>query len=197
MIKINLANTLVNKSDSAKGASSGAGSNNARDIVVKLILIFLPLIGIYVYEKTDIDAKNLELATVKQTQETLSADLKKLGSKDDIVQQQKEQEKEMNERKNVMKQIFGLRSKKVSTLTLLQSYIPPACWLKKISFAANKVSIMGFASDIQAAHAYISQLSDAKEVFANISGQDISEEKDAAGNMSGLYKFEFVLELKE
>jgi Tfp pilus assembly protein PilN len=193
MIKINLANTLVSKSDDSKPMSP----TSIRDSIIKVILILIPIVGICTYEKMDLDSKNEKLKNMVAEQNTITTQLAKSGSVSDIVTQKKELEKDSEEKKKVMRQIFGYRSLKIMALTLLQDNIPNSCWFKRISINDKKVNVQGFSSDIQAAQGYIATLAKQTTVFSNISGQDISEDKSVAAGTPAQYKFEFVLELKE
>lgn len=193
MIKINLANTIVGKPD---GVPVKVSSGTIKDLAVKIILILIPIVGIYFYERNEIQAKNIKLAAVKMEQERLVAELKKVGSLDDIVKQKNELRADLNAKFAVMEKIFGLRSKKIKTLKALQQHIPPSCWLKRISFSERAVSVLGYSSEVESAQSYISLLSQEKSIFDKLTGQDVAEEK-ANPSMQGFYRFEFTLELKE
>jgi Tfp pilus assembly protein PilN len=193
MIKINLANTLLSKGDDSKSLSS----LSTRETAIKIFLILIPVIGIYVFERMDLTAKNEKLASLQASLDEVTAKVAQSGSVSDIVAQKKELERESEEKKNVMRKIFGFRSQKILALTLLQDNIPPTCWFRKISINEKTVSVFGSSSDIQDAQTYIGVLSKQTNVFGNISGQDISEDKSTVAGRTAQYKFEFVLELKE
>jgi Tfp pilus assembly protein PilN len=193
MIKINLANTLLSKGDDSKSVSS----MSTRDTAIKIVLMLIPLVGIYTFEKMDINAKNERLASLQANLDEVTAQVARSGSVSDIVAQKKELERESEEKKDVMRKIFGFRSQKILALTLLQDNIPTSCWFRKISINEKTVSVYGSSSDIQDAQSYIGVLSKQTNVFGNISGQDISEDKSGVAGHTAQYMFEFVLELKE
>lgn len=193
MIKINLANTIVGKSE---GVPVKVSSGTIKDVAVKVILILIPVVGIYFYEQNEIQAKTQKLARVKAEHEQLVLELKKVGSLDDIVKQKNELNADLNKKFAIMEKIFGLRSQKIKTLTVLQRHIPATAWLKKISFSEKAVSVMGYSSEVESAQSYISLLSQEKAIFEKLTGQDVTEEK-ANTSMKGFYRFEFSLELKE
>src|SRR5690606_16966798 len=120
-----------------------------KDVAVKIILMLIPIVGIYFYEQNEIKLKNIKLNEVRAEHERLVVELKKVGSLDDIVKQKNELRADLNTKFAVMEKIFGLRSQKIKTLTVLQQHIPPTCWLKKLSFSEKSVSVLGYSSEVE------------------------------------------------
>jgi Tfp pilus assembly protein PilN len=194
MIKINLANTLLNKNVEVKQPMNTA---TVRDIGIKVFLILLPLIAIIFYEKTDIDAKNERVTQLKNQLNSVVAQLQQAGSVDDIVQQVREQGKDLDEKLKLMKQIFSLRSQKIQAINLLQQHIPEQCWLKNVSFDERRVRITGNCTDISSAQTYVGRLTEEKNIFGSTQEQDIAEEGKSKQGDFTLYQFKLAMELRE
>ena len=118
-----------------------------------------------------------------------------------------EQKKELADKFNVMKQIFGLRSQKIQTLALLQKYIPQSCWLTNIRVREGNmggdgnagpsgtwVEVTGYSSSIDDIQTYTSSLNLEKAVFDKVRAPNISAEE---GGRSDVKKFTFEIKLKE
>lgn len=198
MIKINLANSLVKKADIKGGMESSSGGGIAisqqANSVIKLILILAPVLGLYVYEKFDIGAKTERMQAVKTEHTQLTTELQKVGSVDDIVRQVNEQKKELDDKFSVMRQIFGLRSQKLQSLTALQTHIPQSCWMKKLTFKDSNVTVEGYSMALEDAQVYSTLLAQERNLFDSVVSKGITSEKVADMD---LFKFTIEIKLKD
>lgn len=191
MIKINLANTFSKKSD----ASSGAGGKaDLKQNVIKSVLILLPVMALYIYEKNELSKQRAELEVLQAQSSKMDADLAKVGSIDNILKQVSEQKKDLEEKFNVIRKIFGLRTKKMEALVILQQQIPPTSWLARISAKNAEIEVEGYSNSIDDAQTYINKLSNEKLVFAYVNSKDVSKAK--VGDKEA-YKFDITIKLKE
>lgn len=192
MIKINLANTFTKKADS--GTQSAGGNADVKSNAIKVALLIVPLIALYIYEKRDLSIKREELAILQEQSTKMDADLAKVGSIDNILKQVSEQKKELEEKFNVVRKIFGLRTKKIQTLVVLQQQIPPSSWLTKINAKNTDVEVRGYSNSIDDAQIYINKLAAEKSFFSSVNGKDVAKVKI---NDRDVYRFDIILKLRE
>lgn len=205
MIRINLANSILNKSDSGSKSSSSLSEGKVlRDSVIKIVMIIAPVVGIIFYERTDLETKNQQLQKVTEERDRLSEDLKSKESVDEIVKQVEEQKKEMDDKLKVMEKIFGLRSKKIQTLSLLQKNILQSIWLDKIAFSEvaaetpegpmkTMVTVTGSGTSIDDIQIYTTTLNQEKGIFEKVKAPNITAE-DAAKPDVKRFKFDIVVQ---
>lgn len=204
MIKVNLANSILKKSDGSKSGGSLTEGKALRDGAIKVALIIAPVIGIMYYEKVDLEAKNLNLQKMTQQRDQLSQEIQSKQSVDEIVKNVKEQQADMDDKLRVMEKIFGLRSKKIQALSLLQKHIPQSLWLQKVSVSEDAsgsdgpgkttVAISGFSMNLADIQVYITLLEQEREIFESIKGQNISAEENSKTDVS---RFSFDILLKD
>lgn len=186
MIKINLANSIIKKSDSKGGANLLEGKM-IRDSAIKVALIIAPVLGFMYYEKTDLQSKNDAYNRLVTERDTLNTDLKNQESVDEIVKQVEEQQREMDDKLHVMEQIFGLRARKIQALSLLQKHILQSLWLDKLRVQEEHsggtagqvktvVNVSGFGTSIEDIQIFTTALSQEKAVFEKVRAPDISAE---------------------
>lgn len=187
MIKVNLANSILKKSEGSKSVSSLTEGTMLRDSAIKIALIIAPVIGIMYYEKIDLEAKNQTLARLTEERDSLNKDLTSKQSVDEIVKNVKEQQSEMDDKLHVMEKIFGLRAKKIQALALLQKHIPQSLWLSKVAVSedgtANPdmpgktlVTVTGFGTSIDDIQVYTTLLGQEKGIFERVKAPNISAE---------------------
>jgi Tfp pilus assembly protein PilN len=205
MIKVNLANSILKKSDSSKSVGGSLNEGKAlRDGAIKVALIIAPLIGIMYYEKIDLDEKQIKLQILTQQRDQLNGEIKEKKSVDEIVKNVKLQQEEMDDKFRVMEKIFGLRAKKIQALALLQKHIPQTLWLQKVAVTElatesdgpgkTSISIVGHGTNLADIQVYITLLEQERGIFESISGQNISSEENSKSDVS---QFSFNILLKD
>lgn len=206
MIKINLANSILKKSDGSKSTTGSLTEGTMlRDSAIKVALIIAPVIGIMYYEKVDLEAKTTTLARLTEERDTLNKDLTSKQSVDEIVKNVKEQQSEMDDKLHVMEKIFGLRAKKIHTLSLLQKHIPQSLWLEKVSVGEDSatdpnapgktvVSIAGYGTSVDDIQVYTTLLGQEKGIFERVRAPNISAEDTTKPDVK---KFSFDILLQD
>ncbi|MCC6137246.1 MAG: hypothetical protein IT287_01330 [Bdellovibrionaceae bacterium] len=110
----------------------------------------------------------------------------------------------MDDKLQVMEKIFGLRAKKIQTLSLLQKNILQSIWLDKIAFseiaadnpeslAKNMVTVSGSGTSIEDIQIYTTTLNQEKGIFEKVKAPNISAE-DAARPDVKKFKFDILLQ---
>ncbi|MCB9072971.1 MAG: hypothetical protein H6623_05050 [Bdellovibrionaceae bacterium] len=204
MIKINLANSILKKSEKEAAALGSSKAAQTRDTVIKILLIVLPVIGFRLYEGHELEQKQAHLHELIQQKDKMAQELSKLGSVDEIIKQVDEQKKELAEKFSVLKQIFGLRRQKIQALALLQKHIPPSCWLEEVNVLEDNsltngkirtlIKVIGFGTSVEDIQTFASLLNLEKAVFDKVRPPEISAE--VAGK-EGTKKFTMDMFLKE
>ncbi len=203
MIKVNLANSILKKSDSKAGVNLLEGKI-IRDAAIKLGLIIAPVLGFMYYEKMDLQDKNDAYSRLVVERDQLNSDLKNQESVDEIVKQVEMQQREMDDKLHVMEQIFGLRSKKIQALSLLQRHILASLWLDKLSVREEQgsmggpgiktvVAVSGMGTSVEDIQIFTTALSQEKAVFEKVRAPNISAE-DIQKQEVKKFKFDIVLQ---
>lgn len=148
MIRINL-----NQSRVAGAATEDAGAiglapvapSSSRDVLVKLLLIFLATAGLMLYEKQNLDTLNAALATVqaqdrqlKQQMDEQNAELAKLK---DI----EPQAQSLNDKLKLLRDYSKQRITELQSLDYMQSIIPARVWLRAVHFDNHRFQFLGNA----------------------------------------------------
>lgn len=205
MIKVNLANSILKKSDSGGKSSVGSLTEGKvlRDSAIKIALIIAPVIGFKYYETVDLENKQLNLQKLTEQRDQLNQEIQSKQSVDEIVKNVKEQQADMDDKLKVMERIFGLRAKKIQALSMLQKHIPQSLWLQKIVVTEDQtnplapgktmVSITGFSLNLADIQVYITLLEQEREIFESIKGQNISAEDNPTTKDVNRFSFEIVL----
>lgn len=190
MIKINLANSLIAKS----GGKSTGVAVDPKQLLIKFALIILPVIGVMFWEKKSLGDKKAQLESIQATSNTLAKQLEGFGSIDDMVRNVGLQKKDLDDKFNVIRQIFGLRSQKIQTLFALQSKVAPKTWLTQVLFHDKTATVVGYATTIDEVSAFSQALSEMQDLFSSVNTTSTNAEKVNGGEF---FKFEIFIKLKE
>lgn len=191
MIKINLANSLILKSG---GKSTLSVQISPKQLAIKVALIVLPLVGVMFWEKKSLSDKELQLAEIQVQKGKLTKELESYGSIDDMVRNVNVQKKDLDDKFNVMRQIFNLRSQKIQTLFELQAKVPPKSWLTQVSFHDKTVTVNGYASAIDEVQQFTGGLMQNADLFSSVNTTSTNAEKVNGGEY---FKFDIFIKLKE
>ena len=200
MIRINLANALLRSMESGPapgGAVATAPSGSTKEIqaiVVKLVLILIPVVGLFIFEKAGLSTKQEALAVATQEKQTIDEKIAQYSSVDEINQQLKQQKAELDKKVDVMRKIFSFRMQKLNAILVLQNHIPRSAWLRSLEFEGQEIKISGTATTTDDAQIYASLLAQEKELFSNISNKEV---KKTDGGKTDTYQFEYVGKLRE
>ncbi len=200
MIRINLANALMKNMDAAAKpgvATSSAESTKNKENIIKGVLLLLPLVGLIMFERYQIGAKEQELALVMQEKATLDEKLTQVGSVDDVLRQIDQQKQEVDKKVDVVRKIFSMRKQKINILLALQKHIPRSAWLTTLEFDKDEIKVGGMANSADDAQTFASQLSQEKDLFSEFVNKEISKVMDRQEGQSEMFQFEFLGKLKE
>lgn len=125
------------------GQTSGAG----RQYLIKFAVIILGVVGLWIYEKRNIDdltAKSVELGEksklLKSELAARQADLAKLKDIEPLAQS-------LTDKLHILRDYSKLRLENLQSLDYLQSVIPERVWLKDITYKDHHYEIVGNAMD--------------------------------------------------
>ncbi len=200
MIRINLANALMKSMETgapAAGVGASAPNVDRKEIqasAVKVVLIILPIVGLLLFEKSGLSAKEQALTQATQEKATLDAKIAQYSSVDEINQQLKLQKTELDKKVEVMRKIFSMRMQKLNAILVLQKHIPRSAWLRVLDFDGQELKISGTAMTTEDAQIYASLLAQEKELFSNISNKEV---KKVEGGKTESFQFEYVGKLRE
>jgi len=138
LIRVNLLKNRVGDAVVPTAGAADAGSSDARELVVKVVFIFLFMAGLVVYENHNIGRLNAERIRVSAQVRTLEEEEKIKAKEADSVKDVEIQAKELEDKLKIMKLLSKLRLREVKTLDFMQSSIPEKVWLKSISYETGK-----------------------------------------------------------
>lgn len=201
MIRINLANALMRSMDSvAKPAviAVSADSKMMRENVIKAALILIPLVGLFIYERTNLSSKQQVLDAIVAEKQTLDAKLAQVGTVDDVLRQIEQQKQEVDRKVEVVRKIFSMRRQKLNSILTLQTHIPRSSWLRVLEFNADTIKINGTASNTEDAQNYASLLSQEKDLFLELTNKGINKVETVTNDVKvESFQFEYIGKIKE
>ncbi len=190
MIYINLANSLIAKA----GDKSVTIEVDYKKLATKVALMILPIIGLLYWESYALNEKKLQLESIQAQDKKLEEELAKEKALDETLQNVAQQKKDLDDKFNVVHQIFSLRNQKLRTLYALRDKLPQRSWLKQVVFRDKTVSIIGYSSSIDEASSFAQALNDMSELFASVNTTNTASEKINGGEY---FKFDIFIKLKE
>jgi Tfp pilus assembly protein PilN len=194
MIRINLANALMKTMDATpKVALPTADHKELKANILKGALILVPIIGIFLYEKTNLTSKQNALEAVVQEKQNIEQKLTQVGSVDDVIRQVEQQKIEVDRKVGVVRKIFSMRKQKLNSILSLQTHIPRSAWLQRLEFSNEDLKIIGMASSTEDAQTYASLLSQEKDLFAQLINKGVTKTQDKEDT----FQFEYHGKLKE
>jgi Tfp pilus assembly protein PilN len=149
MIRINLNRTRVagglEGEETVIKELSTTPSLNVREVIVKLLVVFLGIIGLMIYERQNIDALNAELGktqadlnSLKQQVNDKNAELAKLKDIEPLANG-------LNEKLRALREYSKERITELQSLDFMQSIIPERVWLRNVHFEKHRYQILGNA----------------------------------------------------
>jgi Tfp pilus assembly protein PilN len=144
MIKVNLLrNRVQDPSLTANSgeSSGGGGSDQMREVLIKIAFLGLFVFGLMIYESQNIRSLAEELARTNQQVQTLTADNTNRANEVAKFKDVEVQAKELEDKLKILKLLSKLRLREVKTLDFMQSSIPEKVWLKDISYESDKVHV--------------------------------------------------------
>lgn len=195
MIKINLSRTRIRESESGGAFESASpaqsyeslGGENTSPLaanLLKLMMVFGGVAGLYYYEGQNIDRLNSEVSrAVSQTESlkaTLSQKTEELNSMGGIQQDSKA----LDDKLKLLKELSRLRLREVKSMDYVQSVIPPRVWLTGMDIQKEKYILSGKSTDQTAISLFVKKLEDGgyfsdvvlvKDAIVAVSGNNIRE----------------------
>ena len=149
MIKVNLLN---NQSQSGEGVTEfdirndfndGNGSN--RDLLVKVLVLFLPLALLLVFESQSISELRGQLQGLNSQKSTLQAQVAQQGAVATKAEAMQLQIKDLERKIGIVRNLSKVRLRELKAFDTLQNIIPEKVWLTGINYEDNLMRIKGSA----------------------------------------------------
>lgn len=153
MIRVNLNRSRVQTGAEGESAAPtfvpdvGVEATNTKDTIIKLILIVIGTLGLWIYEKQNIDQLSSQASVV-------SGQLNKL--KGQVAQKQAElaqlkdiepQAAALNDKLKILRKYSKERLENLQSLDYLQSVIPDRVWLTALNYESQRYKMSGNAMD--------------------------------------------------
>lgn len=195
MIRINLANALMKTMDASPKASAAPSAENKelKANIVKGALILAPVLGLFLYEKSNLSTKQSALEAVTLQKQTIEQKLTQVGSVDDVIRQVEQQKMEVDRKVGVVRKIFSMRKQKLNSILSLQTHIPRSAWLQRLEFSNEEIKIIGMANSTEDAQTFASLLSQEKDLFAQLINKGVTKTQ----GKEDTFQFEYHGKLKE
>jgi type IV pilus assembly protein PilN len=155
MIRINLASNMKGAASntttsftlgSTFGSDSLGDSDIKRRALIRMLVVFLPVIGLYSYEyisipelKSSVRSKSSYLSDLKQK------NLEAQGAVDEIEKFRKDKDR-LQLQIDTLEGLASERSKEVKVLDTIQRDIPSRVWLTKVVLSGDQMTLQGYST---------------------------------------------------
>ncbi len=180
MIRINLLYDVGGGTPDIRGrsAKSSAGSTVSRilgktaspdnsDILAKLLILFLPFVALYGYQKYDEFTSKILIEKLKTRKEAVDSKLIALAPAVREIEQFQQEKQLLDSQLEVIKHLSKERLKNVKSLDAMQSLIPQRAWLASLKILENKVELEGYSTDDLVISEFMQSL-EASIYYANV-----------------------------
>ncbi len=154
MIRVNLlknrvaARTVGTQQETAQTFASGgeeAGSEEKKEALVKLILIFTFSVGVYFYEQFHIDGMNEQLNQNVAALNAVQAELAQKKAANQAISHFEKDAKVLEQKLEVLKGLSSERLRMVKMLDYIQNLIPERVWLSNLVYDKGEFSLAGLS----------------------------------------------------
>ena len=141
MIRVNLIRNRV--ADAPGGgtsvsASGGGGSEEIREVLIKIAFILLFTLGLMMFESQNIRTLTEEQSRTQAMVSELEVQAQAKAVEVEAIKDIAHQAQELEDKLKVLKLLSKLRLREVKTLDFMQSSIPEKVWIKNIRYEASK-----------------------------------------------------------
>jgi Tfp pilus assembly protein PilN len=134
-------NAQVNTSTafaSSRGGGSGGGNSEARDTIVKALMILIFPIGLWVFEGQNLKTLKERTVALQAEVAALEIEVQAKNKEAEAVKDVEAQARELEDKLKLFKLLSRLRLREVKTLDFMQTSIPERVWLKILNYEADK-----------------------------------------------------------
>jgi type IV pilus assembly protein PilN len=158
MIEVNLLKGFSPDATSATSASGGDYTLNTfstgqsvvwdkKDFSIKLIILLIPLLGMYIYEMYDEGVGKESLRVIRAEVTQLSSELDQYGKQVQEVKRIQEEKKRLNSRVETIFELSKERLTNAKALNALHDLVPPEAWLTSLKIKNGEVEFEGQATE--------------------------------------------------
>jgi Tfp pilus assembly protein PilN len=134
--------SLTSMSDSGAEVA-GASKEN----FIKIALMFLPMIGLMLFQEFNMGEKQSELLGLQQQVSSIRENVEKLKPEIEEVRRFSEEKGRLIKQMEAIRKLSRERLKNIKAISALQGLIPPKVWLRSIRIDGSKVSLEGNATE--------------------------------------------------
>ena len=198
MIKVNL---LTSGSRTSVGPSTSVESTSDQKEIqkqglIKLILILLPVIGMYIYELQNIPTLKGERGNLQSKLAELTAYNARAEAAVREIKNFKESEEKIQLRIEALQRLSKSRTNEIKILKLLADVIPERGWLNSVNLAQNRANIVGLAVNNTEVNTFAEKLKN-NILVADLQLVRISEERSEGGPPLTRFEFNCLLESRK
>lgn len=148
MIKVNLLKSKSQGSSSGDGRISikaKEGSDQKKEMLIKVLLMSIFIIGLMLYEKQNIDELKLRWSQATARTNNIQEQVAVLQQELDEYTGIESQARNLEGRVMVIRELSRRRVQVIQALDLLQSIIPERVWLSEVRFNIDRFVLQGRA----------------------------------------------------
>jgi hypothetical protein len=168
LIKVNLNRSRVDGDTQRGDGSVGGGTAtatalagdglNSRDMVVKLVVMFVGVAALTLYERQNLDDLSARLASVNANLNKVKADVSQKQVELAQLKDIEPKAQELNDKLKVLREFSKQRLAQLQNLDFVQSVIPDKVWLRAVKFDGKRYQINGNAIETSDLSEFVSKL---------------------------------------
>ncbi|MCB0378897.1 MAG: PilN domain-containing protein [Bdellovibrionales bacterium] len=174
-------------------AVPGASQSTASTAIAKILMMFVFVVGLYIYESITIDEVTRKYQSVLAEMSSVDEEISQFGSVTGVVEDLDKERKSLKAQIKVIEKISKKRAFKLSSITALQEAIPDDCWLETITVEAGQVIFEGYARQTTSALSIVDKLK-ALDYIEDASNQGFTRQKLGITNVQ---KFKIIARVRE
>lgn len=120
---------------------------NSKENFIKIALMFLPMIGLMLYQEFNIGEKDSELQSLQGQVASIRENVEKLKPEIEEVRRFSEEKGRLIKQMEAIRKLSRERLKNIKAISALQGIIPAKVWLRSIRIDGSKVSMEGNATE--------------------------------------------------
>jgi Tfp pilus assembly protein PilN len=181
MIKINLNRTRVDNGGEGTAVQTVSSDANPRELVVKILVMFIGVVALSLYQKQNLDQLDAQLAIVQSQVNKVKGELEQKKTELAALKDIEPQSQALADKLKVLRELSKLRLFQLQSLDYIQSIIPDKVWLQTIDYETNNYRIFGNSVETTDLTEFVHKLEGSAYFQDVIVVQDL--EKLMAGNL--------------